>query len=127
MLNAPKSYRATTNRASAELVCATAACDRPACVYLNGEHVCIECARAVLANEVTKQLAQGDQNYSYAVTPTDTMRAYVTDQERKGLYLALVMVNKNEDKISVLIGKDDAVRLREQLDTFIVQCAIARS
>lgn len=72
-------------------------------------------------------MPQIHESYSCSVTPTDQLTAYITDVERPAVLLfALVMTNALEDKISVLLTKEDAMRLHAQLDAYIIRCAIKR-
>jgi hypothetical protein len=74
-------------------------------------------------------MPQDSELFQCAVTPSDELVSYTTDMEQPqhALLFALVMTNEQKQKISVLLTKEDALRLRAQLDTFIIQCAIARS
>lgn len=70
---------------------------------------------------------EGSTLYKCSVTPSDHLVAYVTDVEHPPRdEFALVMTNAQEQKISVVLTKEDALRLREQLNTFIIRCAINR-
>jgi len=73
-------------------------------------------------------MPQVSELFQCAVTKSDQLVTYITDIEQLyQLNFALVMTNVRDSKISVLLTKEDALRLRAQLDTFIIQCAIARS
>lgn len=69
------------------------------------------------------------KKYQCVVTPDDTLVAYITDMEpTKGDLFALVCENQKEQiKVSVLLNKQDAILLREQLETFIIQSNINRN
>lgn len=67
------------------------------------------------------------ETYACSVSPTDQLTAYITDVERPAvLDFALVMTNAQGQKISVVLSKEDAMRLHAQLDTYIIRCAIKR-
>lgn len=72
-------------------------------------------------------MPQVSELFHCAVNPTDCLVTYVSNVEQPPfLQFALVMTNKREQKISVLLTKEDALRLRNQLDTYIIQCAVKR-
>lgn len=53
-------------------------------------------------------------------TPTDTLEVYVSDEERDEKVLAMIMENKLGQKISVLLTRDAAILLQNQLNDFII-------
>lgn len=59
--------------------------------------------------------------FKCAVTPEDSLITYVSDMEvDHGDLFAVVCENLNEHrKVSVLLTKEDALILRDQLDEFI--------
>lgn len=58
--------------------------------------------------------------YTCSVNKNDQLTAYVTDLEHPPKdEFALVMTNANEEKISVVLSRDDAYRLHRQLDLFL--------
>lgn len=60
--------------------------------------------------------------YHCAVTPTDTLVAYNTDQEKANEELfAIVLENAQGQKISVLLSKDDSAMLAKQINHFVNQ------
>jgi hypothetical protein len=72
-------------------------------------------------------MPQISEQYHCTVNPKDTLVTYVTDIERPPLLeFALVMTNAQDQKISVMLNKEDAKRLHDQLDTFLIKCAIKR-
>lgn len=59
------------------------------------------------------------QKYKCKIAPTDVLSVYVTDMEPYvGDLLALVATNV-DGKVSVLLTKEDAANLRDQIINFI--------
>lgn len=60
------------------------------------------------------------EKYTCSVNPNDQLVAYITDVEHPPLdEFALVLTNAQQQKISVVLTKDDAYRLHRQLDLFL--------
>ena len=59
--------------------------------------------------------------YLCDITPTDALVAYTTDIERPLIqHMALVSTNGDGQKISVLLTRDAAIQLNNQLNDFIL-------
>ena len=59
--------------------------------------------------------------YLCDVTPTDELVVYSTDNERPLIqHMALVSTNGDGQKISVLLTRDAAIQLNNQLNDFIL-------
>lgn len=72
-------------------------------------------------------MPQVTELFQCAVTKSDQLVTYTADMELpEQVLFSMVMTNEREQKISVLLTKEDALRLRNQLDTYIIQCAIKR-
>lgn len=55
------------------------------------------------------------------INPTDQLKVYTTDMERPPVeHIALVMENELNEKISVLLTRDVAILLQNQLNDFII-------
>jgi hypothetical protein len=60
------------------------------------------------------------EQYHCSVTPTDTLVAYVTDIEHPQRdQFTMIMTDAREQKISVILSTEDALRLHAQLSSFI--------
>lgn len=60
------------------------------------------------------------ERYHCSVNQNDQLVAYVTDVEHPPKdEFSLVMTNIQDQKISVILSKDDAYRLHRQLDLFL--------
>lgn len=64
-------------------------------------------------------MADNDKSKTYTceVSPVDSMLVYET-VDGCGPCIAMVMTNGREQKISVLLKRDEAIRLQKQLNTF---------
>ncbi len=59
--------------------------------------------------------------YMCDIHPSDELVAYTTDAEHPVIqHFALVMANNDKDKISVLLTRDAAIVLKNQLNDFIL-------
>lgn len=58
--------------------------------------------------------------YQCDINPNDHLVTYVTGAERDGTHFALVMTNAQDHKISTLLTRDDAIRLQNELNDFIL-------
>ncbi len=61
------------------------------------------------------------QRFMCDIVPTDELHTYTTDKEHPVIqHLAMVMVQPNGNKISVLLTREQAIALGNQLQDFIV-------
>ena len=58
--------------------------------------------------------------YNCRAVETDVLSAYITEKDIAiGEHFAIVLTNKNEEKISVLLNKEDAISLSNQIKEFV--------
>lgn len=72
-------------------------------------------------------MSQQHEQFFCSVNANDQLITYVTDIEHPPHdEFAMVMTNADDQKISVVLSVEDALRLREQLNTFIINSTIRR-
>lgn len=86
-----------------------------------GDSPCHECGFGVAVFDENPFTLPVQQDYVCAASLTDKLRVYITEASEKGnKNMALVMTNRDEHKISVLLSRDEAIRLQNQLNNFII-------
>lgn len=79
-----------------------------------------EKGRPVFTGEVDAPKKQVSLLLQCSVTPTDQLLAYVTDMDSPGVpALAVVLTNKHDQKISVVLTRADTVLLQQLINDFI--------
>lgn len=68
-------------------------------------------------------MEEGKQFYSCQVEKTDNLVCYTSGYDSVGMMFAVVAIDKDDRKVSVLLSKQDVGRLQAQIAEFLSEYA----